>query len=257
MNGRKQRRISRSAALYIPVSVLIIGLLTVFGISVFMKILEIEVVGASTYSQAEVIEASGITSGDNLLFIDSDAASQRIYTEMPFVRDVKITRVPPSAVLIEVAESTALAVITYKDGALMIDSECRILEKMDKVPDIPDGSIEITGLSSPDAPVEGRPLKAELGNENQLQYLRDVLVAIEKEGMQKDVAYIDVANTSKINFGYLGTFRVILGNPSNIRHKLSQLPGFVAEIRAKSSADAKGEIDMSDQSGEYRFNPKN
>ena len=254
MSEKKKRRISRSTALYIPVSVLVIGFLTVFGLSVFMRIMEIDVVGISMYSRDEIIESSGISPSDNLLFFDLDAAAQKIQAEMPFVRDVKIKREPPSAVLIEVTESTALAAFTYQGGVLIVDSDCKVLKKADS---LPEGLIEITGLSTPAAPAEGSPLKAEMGNENQLQYLRDVLTAIEKEGMQKDISYLDVANTSNINFGYLGRFRVILGNPSNARHKLSQLPNFVTQITIESSdVNVSGEINMSGQDGRYRFTPK-
>ncbi|MCL2151374.1 MAG: FtsQ-type POTRA domain-containing protein [Oscillospiraceae bacterium] len=254
MSERKKRRISRSTVLYLPASVLAIGFLTVFGLSVFTRIMEINVTGISMYSREEIIESSGISPSDNLLFFDMDAALEKIQAEMPFVRDVKIKREPPSAILIEVTESTALAAFTYQGGVLIVDSDCKVLKKADS---LPEGLIEITGLSTPVDPAEGSPLKAEMGNENQLQYLKDVLSAIEKEGMQNDISYLDVANTSNINFGYLGRFRVILGNPSNVRHKLSQLPDHVTKINTESSSvDISGEINMSGQNGEYRFTPK-
>jgi len=240
--------------LYIPVSALIILLLIVFGISVFMKVLEIKVTGVSMYTDEQIISASGIMQGDNTLFIDTDAAARTIHKELPFIRDVTITRVPPSTVLIEITESKALAGITYKNSVLIIDSNCKVLVIMDN---LPDGLIDVRGLSI-EEPVEGSPIKVELGNETQLQYLKDVLDAIEKENIERDISYLDVSNTSRISFEYLGKFRVILGNPSSARNKLNKLHGIVAKIRAERSGGAEGEIDMTDPTGEgeYIYKPK-
>ena len=252
MGRRKLRRMSRSAALYIPISVLLIAFLMVFGISVFMKIMEIEVIGASVYTEEEIILASGITSNDNLLFIDTDAASRSIQTDMSFIKGVRITRVPPSAIRIEVTESMPIALIVYQDSVLVIDSGCRVLKIEDNSPE---GLIEVRGLSH-DVPVEGSALKSEMGSETQVQSLKDVLGAIEKEGIEKDVSYLDVTSFSKISLGYLDRFRLIVGNPTNVRHKLSSLPGAVTQIKASNPEDTttKWVIDMSDPSGRWRSN---
>ena len=245
MSVRKQRRFSQSATIYVPVSVLLIILLMLFGTSVFLVITEIEVVGASMYTVEEIITSSGISSGDNILFLDTNSASQRVYTDKPFVNDVKITRVPPNAVRIEVIESTALATVEYRDSVLVIDSNCRVLTRLDAALE---GLIEIRGLTLTDV-AEGSPLKAGQGGEMNLQSMKDVLVAIEKEGMESDISYLDVTSFSKISIGYAGRFRVNLGSPSNARHKLSLLPGYAAQLIESSSADAKWDIDMSDVPG--------
>ena len=249
MSKRKHRRISRSAALYIPLSVLLIAFFMVFGISVFMKILEIEVAGVSVYSEEEIVMASGIVSGDNLLFIDVDAASQGIRTTKPYISKVVITRVPPSVLRIEVTESTPLAKIVYQDRVLIIDSDCRVLKMTE---DMPDGLIEVMGLSHGE-PVEGIALKESQGSDIQLNALKEILATIEKQGFEDDVLYLDVSNISKIFLRYAGRITVMLGNPSNARQAVGKLPSVIAQIDAKSSANVTGNLDMSDSSGQWRF----
>jgi len=251
MGGKKQKRVSRSTVLYIPASALTIVLLVSLGIGVFMKVLDIRVIGTSIYSDEQIISASGIMPGDNTLFINTEAASRMIHKEMPYIRDAKITRKPPSTIIIEVTASKALAAITFQNSVLVVDSDCKLLSVSDKMPD---GLIVVTGLLIVD-PAVGSPLKVDVGNDKNLQYLKDVLVAIEKENMEKDISYLDVTNTSRINFGYLGQFRVILGNPGNITSKLNDLPLFVLKIRSQSSDDVKGEIDVSGASSTWRFSP--
>ena len=252
MSKRKKRRISRSAALFIPVSVLLIAFFTVFGVSIFTKIIDIEVAGATVYSEEEIIEASGISSGDNLLFVDVNAASHSIRAAKPFINKVAITRVPPCALRIEVTESTPMARIDYQNSVLVIDSDCRVLMITENAPD---GLIEVFGISHSE-PVEGSPLKEDQGSEIKLQSLKDILTIIKKEGIEKGVSYIDINTVSRIYLGYEGRFRVILGNPINARTALSKLQAFVLYIDDTHSTEVMGDIDMSDMTGPGRFNPK-
>ena len=67
VTGNKPRRKSKSAVVYIPTAVILILFLMAFGVSVFLKIINIEVIGASVYTKEEIITASGITKGDNML----------------------------------------------------------------------------------------------------------------------------------------------------------------------------------------------
>jgi len=241
---------SKGAAAYITVGALLIIVVTILGMSVFLKIMEIEVEGESMYAKGDIISVSGIMSGDNLMFVDTGLATRRIHTAMPFISDVKITRVLPSSIRIEVTESTALATITFRDSVLVIDSTGRVLKQADSAPE---GLIEIRGINLADAS-EGSQLRPELGGEMQLQYMRDILAAIEKEGIQGDVSYLDVTYSATITLGYSERFRVILGGPSQARSKINQLPGIVEGIEAISTTNVKGDIDMSNPSGEWRFN---
>lgn len=247
MRKRKRRRFSTSAVLYIPVSVLLIVFLFIFGISVFLKIIEIEVTGATVYTAEEIRIASGIMYGDNLLFMDEKALERNIRSDKPFVKEVEVRRVPPSAVHIKVTESKALAAIDYQGQVLVIDSDCRVLQITDI---IPDGLIEIRGFS-PNAPIEGSALKAELepGGETRLSHLKNILAAIERESIEKDISYLDISSISKTNFEYVGRIKVILGSIgaiSEVRDDLSTLPGRVASITTARSPDVRGEIDLSD-----------
>jgi len=244
-----QKRVSKSALVYISVGSLLIVFLSLFGVSVFLRILEIEIDGLSMYSEDEIILASGIEAGDSLMFFNASAVEQRIHSEMPFINDVKISRLPPNGVRIEVTESLAIATIATQDGILVIDSSGRVLKSSDTAPS---GLIEVIGLI-PTEGTEGSQLKVQVGGEMQLQYMKDVLLAIEREGIQSGVSYLDVTNISIINFGYQDRFKVILGGPSNARSKLSQLPGFIEGINSELSTDVKGDINMSDPSGEWRF----
>jgi len=247
MENRKQRRVSRSAMMYIPFGVLLVAIISIMGISSFLRIMVIEVEGATRYSSAEIISASGIGVGDNLLFLDTDAAQRRIMLAMPFIREVNVLRALPDGIMIEIFESEPIASIEDSGDLLIIDVTGRILERTDKAPD---GLIEVRGITPLD-PVEGGQLRTAPGGEMQLQYMRDVLSAMERERIVQDVTFLDITHISQINFGYLGRFRVILGGPSNIRGKLEALPRVIDTI----AEDISATIDLTDLAAGARVHP--
>ena len=236
MGVKKPRRMSKSAIVYIPVGALLIVLLTILGTSGFLSVMEIEVDGVSMYSAAEVAAVSGISLGDNLLFVDTSAASRRIQVAMPFISAVNITRVPPARVRIEVQESIALATIAARSDVIVIDSAGRVLQRSASAPA---GLIEVRGITPREA-IEGGRIRAEQGGDLQLQNMLDVLAAIEREGIQRDISYLDVNNIAQISFGYMGRFRVILGGPNNLRQKLTSLAGAIARFEERESAVVTG-----------------
>ena len=249
MDMRKQRRSSKSAAVYIPLGSLLIILLTILGISSFLRIMVIEVEGATRYSTSDIISVSGIQVGDNLMFIDLEAAERRIVMAMPFVRDVNILRLLPDGVKIEVEESEPIAAIAFHGEFLIVDITGRILERTDSRAA---GLIEVRGVTPVDA-VEGSPLRSATGGEVQLQHMRDVLAAFDRENITAGVTFLDVTHIAQISFGYIGRFRVVLGGPSNLRQKLSLLPGAIERINEMRDETATGTIDLSDPAGEVRI----
>ena len=250
MNKKRQWRKSTSTAIYVPVAVLLIMFLAAFGTSAFLRIMYIEIVGASMYTEEEVINVAGISSAGNLLYIDIGAIKNSIYTNLPYINNVEIMRVLPDTILIEVTESTALAAIGYQNDILVIDSAGRVLERVDTVPP---GLIEVRGFTPLD-PEIGGVMKTELGgDEMRLQYLTEVLEAIEKAEIRSDVSYVDVASIVGITFGYMDRFTVVIGGSSNVQHKLSRLPQTIDRINEDFGLEETGRINMSDSYAEWSF----
>jgi len=248
MNRRTQKRLSKSAAVYIPIGAFLIILLTLFGISGFLRIVEIEVDGSASYTKDEIISVSGISTGDNLLFIDANAAAKRIELAMPFINGATVTRVPPGIVRIEISESTALAYVAVFDEVLVIDSTGRVLQRGVFTPE---GLIEIRGFT-PGEVTEGTRLRAVQGGEYQLDILMDVLAAFEKESMEGYVSYLDVTYITQIEFDYRLNYKIVLGGPNNLRQKLTSLPIAIADVEETYSKDVTGTL-KAEQDGKWRW----
>jgi len=251
MSGKRTRRKSAGAVLYFPVAVLLILFLSAFGISAFLKIQTIEVTGNSLYGEEAIIGEAGISKGDNMLLVNAGAVSEKIRAAMPFISDVQITRILPDIININVSESSAAATISYQNDVLVIDSAGRVLQRVKAAPS---GLIEIRGFT-PSNPEEGKLLKTESGGETRLQYMTEVLKAMENADICGEVSYLDIANIANITFGYADRYTVILGGSNDIQHKLSQLTSrIITEIGNRDPEGTTGTINMSDPSGRWTWN---
>jgi hypothetical protein len=140
-------------------------------------------------------------------------------------------------------------VLETRIDVLVLDSNGRILEITDEVPR---GLIEVRGVSAVEGEVGGQ-IRPVSDDEPNLEAMRDVLMAIYRQGIEDYVSFIDVTNISRINFGYMDRFRVILGGPTQLNQKLARLPGSVEQINERSSEYAVGDIDISDPNVAARF----
>ena len=249
MNSNNNRRRSKGAVAYAFLGVVLILILLILGISIFMKVMVIDVSGSSSYSDDEVITASGISIGDNILFIDAGAAARRLRVAKPYISEAEIISELPDTIRIIVKESTAIAAVEYGNSVLLINSSGKVLSQTDV---LQKDLIEIRGFVPAETEV-GNRLRTVSESETQLVSMTDVLTAFEKAGITDKVSYLDVTYISNIKFGYSERFTVILGGSSNVNHKLNQLPVMIEDIDEKHSPDVSGEIDMSDTSGEWRF----
>ena len=251
---KRPRRNSSTALIYCAVSALLIIILTLFGISFFTRTNEIEVIGALKYTKQEIIEASGFSIGDNLIFLNTDLAEVRIQTLLPHISEVIITPVFPDTIRISVTESSPIATLRHRNGILVIDSGARVVEIKSADDPVPFYLIEVRGFTPSGAEL-GNRLRVELANESQLQYLIDILTTIEEEDFFNDITYIDISNIANIAFDYIGRYRVILDSPGNIAQNMSLLRIRVAEAEqdGRIPAGARGTIRVSDSRGELVF----
>ena len=250
VSRRKKRRKSNTAAVYIPLAAILVSTLTVLGVSVFLRIIEIEVIGAEIYGSEQLINASGISIGDNLLFLDASAAEQMILSAMPYINEVIIEYSLPDKVLIRVSEATAIATVDYLGGVSLIDYNGRVLEHM---PVKPAGLIEIRGFTPADAS-EGSMLRPSFGDDTRLRYLTEMLTAFEREGIQDQVTILDISNIAFVSFVLNDRFTVIVGTTDNVRSKLSSLPEIIADIETREPRGENWTIHMTDREP-WRFSP--
>ena len=221
----------------------------VFGMSVFFRVSNIEVTGAKRYSQSEIIAASGLKAGTNLMLLDRSAAEDRIYARLLYVGSVTVSRRLPNTVVITVDESSTFAAVDSDSGTWIVDRNGRVIDKLSTKKNQTDTYITVSGLKGV-KPQKGQTLAVSKDDEAKLAYLRDLLAALSGAGISKDVSALSVDNSANPEMTYMTRFKVRFGRDENLESKLSLL----AQVVSKLDAADQGTIDLSQDKKAY-FSP--
>ncbi|MGI5985070.1 MAG: cell division protein FtsQ/DivIB [Oscillospiraceae bacterium] len=245
--NKKEKSRGGGGFIFSTLSFIIICAALVFGMSVFFRVSNIQVVGAARYTESEIAEASGIKNGDNLMFINREITAEKIYTKLIYVGEVKVSRKLPNTVVIDVSESGTVARIETDSGFWLIDKNCRLLEESSVEDD--ESHLKVLGISGV-KPKKGETLNVSDEDKLKAQYLKDILTSIVGRSMIADVGSIDISNAANAEFSYKNRFKVKLGKNENIDYKLEMLLGVAAELEPEET----GTIDLS-QSKKAQFSP--
>jgi len=240
MDKKKQGR-RRNALMYIPIATLLTLILTVFGVSVFLRITDIVIVGATYYTEEEIIAAAGVGPGENLLLVNGAEVARRIMEELTYISEVQTSNVLPGTLRIYIRESTPIAQIVYRGRFLAIDATGRVLS------DTASGATDAISVRGavPISPGVGRVLQAAPGAEIEMDAMMRVLSAIYDAGLI-GATVLDVANPANITlevfleeYGHEWHFMVELGSLDGVSDRIRPLPDVIelmtAEIRLEGA----------------------
>lgn len=253
MAGRNQKKKRRHSAGVLP------GLLTmaavvaavVLCVAIFFKVGTITVTGASHYTTAEIIAASGVTQGDNMLLVDRSEASARILAKLPYITGAQVSRVLPETVNITVTECEAAACAADAYGAYwLIAPDARVLERTDEEPGVP----VLTGLTLAD-PQPGSLLSTLEEDAADGETVAAVLTALADSTVAEHIVSIDFEKVYSIRMMYGEQYEVDLGGTDELAYKLQYLEQILVELAAREP-DAAGQIDLTLQTEKVaRFLP--
>ena len=100
-------------------TVIAIVMAVVFGMSIFFKVSQVEVVGTEKYTVSQIQEAAGLMNGTNLLTLNKGQIASRILTKLPYVNKVLSIGIRlPDTVVIQV--EVDLFCLLLKMGALIM-----------------------------------------------------------------------------------------------------------------------------------------
>ena len=220
-NSSRRRRRGSSGFLYKLLSMLAICAVIIVALTLFFRVETIVVTGTERYTAEEVIQASGVQTGDNLFLLNKPTVNQRIRDALPYVERVKrINRKLPDTLLMEVEEcGTPLAVV--QDGSAWLVSPLgKIVEQL------PAGQAE--GYAVIDGcqlltPTVGTKIALATEYNAKKESLLDLLAALEEAEMLDQVEAIHLEDASTLTMEYGGRFLVEMPYRADYQRKLQTL----------------------------------
>lgn len=202
--------------------------------------------GNNNVTREEIIKLSSIYYEENIFRINKKNSMKSIF-QNPYVKMIKIRRVIPNKVVIDIIEREVMAYVPYVGSYLNIDEEGMILEinPAIKRPDLP----VIKGLK-----FETFKVGEYLNIENKEQFSTTILLIkeIKNAGMLNLVSEIDVADLSNIKLKIKDGIKVNLGGADNMNYKINFAKSIVEDIKKQN---LKGTIEMSHK-GNPVFKPE-
>ncbi|MGN0538544.1 MAG: cell division protein FtsQ/DivIB [Candidatus Fimenecus sp.] len=208
-------------------------------LTMFFDINTITVSGESAYSAEKIIEASGIKTGDNLIFISKQKANELITTQLPYIGSAEFKRRLPSKLEI-IVKKTEPVYAAAKDGCyILLDENGKVLET----------GLEYIGenliLLKTEEIVSAETGKIiTLSNEKALGKLKEVREACIKCGLS-DITAVDLSNIYNIKLEYQGRITLVLGetDSGNLLKKLD-LGKAAIETQNKENSAYRGTINL-------------
>ena len=124
---RKRRRKRRTLSLISMFLLTIIALLLIVFLLFRIKLIKVENSITSTYTGEQIINASGLKEGQNLLAFSKKSIRKKILNKLPYIGNVKISRKLPNTVVLTISEKTDYVCIPYRGGYLIVSTDMQIL----------------------------------------------------------------------------------------------------------------------------------
>lgn len=202
---KRRRRRGGLGRLLRPLSLILAAAAIVAALTMFFKVNSIEVTGASRYQTAEIIAASGVAPGDNLVLLDRYRISQRIYTALPYITNVQPRPKFPSTLEIEVTETRAAAAIQGAGSWWLLSTGGKLLEAVD--PAAAAEYPQITGIQA-ETPSVSAVLTLPEDSPITVRRLQELLSALDAQEALPQVNAIDCASPRQLVLHYDGRFQV-------------------------------------------------
>ena len=232
-NAPQRRR--RGSLLLRLVTMLVVVAVFVFGLAIFFKITEIQVTGNSVYTAEEVVDASGLKIGDNLVTVSKGSVVGKILAKLPYVEEISMERVLPGTVVIHVVESDVIYTVDGDDGSeWLMNGSGKILAKAEATADYP----HLSGVTA-QAPEIGSQIASEQ-TEN-LTAALELLPLLEETEYISQVTEIQVDKTYDLVVLYGDTYEIHLGGTEQLSYKMEYLAAILNEPQVAEG----GIIDLS------------
>ena len=204
-HSNRRRRRGSFGFLYRLLSVLVICGVIVVALTLFFRVDTVVVTGTQRYTQQEVIDATGIKTGDNLFLMNKYDVAQNIVGELPYIEEIRINRKLPDTLLIQVEECGTPLALVQDGSAWLISSTGKIVDQKTAAEATDYGTIDGCELLAPSV---GSTIALKTEYATQQTSLLRLLAALEDEDMMGDVNAIHLGDASTLNMDYLDRFTV-------------------------------------------------
>jgi cell division protein FtsQ len=215
---------------------LVAVLVLILGVSVFFKVNRVEVRGNSLYDSETVLMASGLELGDTLLTVNKGKAAAKIEVALPYVEHVRVSRVLPDTIVIEITESEAVFSVRSDAGEYwLMNYRGKLLESVDETTAGEHAAIVGFTVIAPEIGETATP-----SNKDSFDAAMTVLSQMSGTGLMATFTRLDTTKTYDIVMLQGEQYEICLGSTEEMDYKFRFLKAVLEEL----SDNQPGTIDL-------------
>ncbi|MBQ9557432.1 MAG: FtsQ-type POTRA domain-containing protein [Clostridia bacterium] len=223
-NARRKKKYKRrrKTAVYLLLLFFVCVVCLILSLTVFFKTSQINVSGNSRYTASQVVKASGVEKGDNLLRMSRSDIKESILKKLPYVSEVQVIRELPSTVTIKIKEAQpSCRYLAGENRWALLSQELRVME----ITSVETENVPVLSGITLDIPGEGETATAD--SEISEKILLDLLTILK----ENDIINVDsIVFTGPINVSMRLEGRVTakLGGDSDLDYKVRMVKTWIS-----------------------------
>jgi cell division protein FtsQ len=212
--------------------IIALSVLAVLSFTVFFPIKIITTKGSNYYTNSQIIDASRIDIGDNLLAVSKDKTLEKMRKKLPFVQNIEFERILPDSLHIKVTDAVEYRCYKVGEKYYTVGKDGWVLESYSEKPK------DIIVITCNKVKCEvGAPI--ELNEKYSREAISPIIKNLEKYGIT--VNELDLSDRINITAKINDRFTVVFGNGADIDPKIKHLNTMLQSIPENKS----GKIDLS------------
>ena len=224
--SRSRKRAKRTGSGFFKklLTMLLIVVLVIFGLTLFFKVETIVVTGLGHDTAEAVITASGI----QLMLVNRSETASQIVAGLPYVKSVKVRKQLPSTIVLELTQARPAAAVISEYGDLwLVSDEGKLLEQI--TPDDAQAYLQISGFQIL-LPAPGEQPELDEESQEKMDVALDLIAALQSVELSVPVTSMDLEYLYDINLYCSDRFQVRLGGAQDLDYKLRYLQAAMDQL---------------------------
>ncbi len=212
---REKRRRKRGSYIVYYVILGIIAAVTfaVLSVTVLFNAEQIVIEGETEYSDAQIIEASGLQGNENLVRLNTSGIPEKILDKLVKLDSVKVDKVFPSTIKITAEPAVPMASFRYNSQYYVISHIGRVIEISGDTPDC----MQIIGYVPAESVIVGSFITAEDPEQDTL--VSEISGALEKAGID-NITTVNITDKLDIVITYDDRIDMYIGSVLQLDEKM-------------------------------------
>ncbi len=240
---KSKQKLHRKMFFYITILVIFCACLAAVLFSVFFKIKHITVSGSTIYDDWRIIEASGITAGNNAYAVSRSAAEKRITEKFPYVRSVSLSHPSPSTLQLSITEDSAEYFFVIDGEYFILSDSLRVLEIISDSDIMQTRHADLLEISVSGVSKAVVGSRLEFVSSIYYDYAVRTLRIFAECSMAPHITLVNCCSKFDVYFIYDGRFRIEVGDTDDLQMKLTFADAVIKDL----SDGATGIINVENQ----------